>query len=464
MLKILPDIPGTDASFKEYLSPWSLRFHERAMEDQFNEDFYASKKSLLQFLSILAIMTHGLFGILDYYVAANYQTIWIIRFVVGMPIVVFNAVVLCFDILKKYQRSITIINVWVVGVSVELMMVFGDTFVAANYFYGINVVIFYGTMLFFISFRRTMPLSGSLVVLYFVLNNTIISIDKQQFISNMVFMFVGAVFSFLAVYFHELYARVNFVTNILLARATIEAKAASVTKSNFLSLMSHELRTPLVSMRGMAELVNGKILGDSVDPYIPLARDAIHSVDRLLTTIANILDYAALTTGDTILKDEAITTDQIVAKILEEGIATDKIVPDIVSGVGLRLDIGLWTAALRHVLGNAVRFTPNGGRVRLRVQDDEIGGVAFYVEDQGPGLAPAQLARVTLAFEQVTDPYKREEEGLGLGLPFVRTVAEKHGGRFAIVSTPGFGTTVKLWLPEERVVREVAEVGEEGGN
>jgi signal transduction histidine kinase len=255
-----------------------------------------------------------------------------------------------------------------------------------------------------------------------------------------------------------LYARVNFVTNIMLARASIAAQAASVTKSNFLALMSHELRTPVVAMRGMAELVNGKILGDSVDPYIPLAQDAIHSVDRLLTTIANILDYAALTTGDTILKDEAITTDQIVAHILEEGIATDKIVLDIAPRLRLRLDIGLWTAALRHVLGNAVRFTPNGGRVRLRVQDDEIGGVGFYVEDQGLGLAPEQLARVTLAFEQVTDPYKREEEGLGLGLPFVRTVAEKHGGRFAIVSTPGFGTTVKLWLPEERVVREVAEV------
>jgi signal transduction histidine kinase len=286
----------------------------------------------------------------------------------------------------------------------------------------------------------------------------VITIEPRQFINNMVFMFVGAVFSFLAVYFQELYARVNFVTKILLARAMTEAQSASVTKSNFLSLMSHELRTPVVAMRGMAELVNGKILGASVDPYIPLARDAIGSVDRLLVTIANILDYAALTTGDTTLKDEAITTDQIVAKILEEGIATDTIVPDIVSGVGLRLDIGLWTAALRHVLGNAVRFTPNGGRVRLRVQDDEIGGVAFYVEDQGLGLAPEQLARVTLAFEQVTDPYKREEEGLGLGLPFVRTVADKHGGRFAIVSTPGFGTTVKLWLPEERVVREVAEV------
>ncbi|MFN7755505.1 MAG: sensor histidine kinase [Holosporales bacterium] len=458
MLKILPDIPGTDASFKEYLSPWSLRFHEEAMEDKFNEDFYASKKSLLQFVSILAVVVYGLFGVLDYYVTPDYKTMWIIRFFVGMPVVVFNTIVLYCDLIKKYQRSITIINVWIVGISVELMMVFGDTFVAANYFYGINVVIFYGSMLFFISFRRTLPLCSSLIVLYGVLNVTLISIEQRQFISNLVFMTVGGIFSVLAVYLHELYARVNFVTNIMLARASIAAQAASVTKSNFLALMSHELRTPVVAMRGMAELVNGKILGDSVDPYIPLARDAIGSVDRLLVTIANILDYAALTTGDTDLKDDDITVDQIVAHILEEGIATDKIVLDIAPRLRLRLDIGLWTAALRHVLGNAVRFTPNGGRVRLRVQDDEIGGVGFYVEDQGLGLAPEQLARVTLAFEQVTDPYKREEEGLGLGLPFVRTVAEKHGGRFAIVSTPGFGTMVKLWLPEERVVREVAEV------
>ncbi|MFN7226894.1 MAG: sensor histidine kinase [Holosporales bacterium] len=458
MKSFLPEIPGTSSSFKEYFSFWTLRFHEQVMEDRFNKDFYASKKALLQLLSILAIITHGFFGVLDYYVTPDYKTIWIIRFIFGMPVLLFNVIVLCFDLLRQYQRVIVISTVWLIGISVELMMVFGDAFVAANYFYGINVVIFYGTMLFFINFCRALLLSGSLVILYAVLNVTVITIEPRQFINNMVFMFVGAVFSFLAVYFQELYARVNFVTKILLARAMTEAQSASVTKSNFLSLMSHELRTPVVAMRGMAELVNGKILGDSVDPYIPLARDAIGSVDRLLVTIANILDYAALTTGDTILKDEAITTDQIVAKILEEGIATDTIVPDIVSGVGLRLDIGLWTAALRHVLGNAVRFTPNGGRVRLRVQDDEIGGVAFYVEDQGLGLAPEQLARVTLAFEQVTDPYKREEEGLGLGLPFVRTVAEKHGGRFAIVSTPGFGTTVKLWLPEERVVREVAEV------
>lgn len=457
-MKILPDIPGTNASFRDYFSPWTLRFHDVTMEDKFNEDFYASKRSLLQVVSILAILMHGLFGILDYFATPDYQTMWFMRFVVGMPIIVFNAFVLCFDILKKYQRLLIAISIWIVGVSVELMMVFGDTFVAANYFYGINVVIFYGTMLYFVSFSRTLLISGSLVVLYAVLNTTVITIDHRQFTNNMVFMSVGAIFSFLAVYFHEMYARVNFVTNIMLARAMVAAQAASVTKSNFLALMSHELRTPVVAVRGMAEMVNDKMLGTDVDPYIPHAQDAISSIDKLLVNMDTILEYAALTTGDTTLKESTITTNQIVSRILEDGMATDRIMLDIVSGVGLHLDSGLWIASVRHLLGNALRFTAHGGWVRLRVQNEDNGGVAFYVEDQGTGLTPEQLSRVTLAFEQVTDPYTRQEEGLGLGLPFVRTVVEKHGGKFAIVSTPGFGTTVKLWLPEERVVREVVEV------
>jgi signal transduction histidine kinase len=456
-MKILPDIPGTNASFRDYFSPWTLRFHDVTMEDKFNEDFYASKRSLLQALSIIAIFVYTSFGILDYYVG-DYKLLWKIRFSVGMPLLLFNSFVLYFNILKKYHQYIVILTVWIVGVSVELMMVLGDAFVAANYFYGINVVIFYGSMLFFISFRRTLPLCSSLIVLYGVLNITLISIEQRQFISNLVFMIVGAIFSFLAVYFHEMYARVNFVTNIMLERAMVAAQAASVTKSNFLALMSHELRTPVVTVRGMAEMVNDKMLGTDVDPYIPHAQDAISSIDKLLVNMDTILEYAALTTGDTTLKESTITTNQIVSRILEDGMATDRIMLDIVSGVGLHLDSGLWIASVRHLLGNALRFTAHGGRVRLRVQNEDNGGVAFYVEDQGTGLTPEQLSRVTLAFEQVTDPYTRQEEGLGLGLPFVRTVVEKHGGKFAIVSTPGFGTTVKLWLPEERVVREVVEV------
>lgn len=457
-MKILPDIPGTNASFRDYFSPWTLRFHDVTMEDKFNEDFYASKRSLLQVVSILAVVVYGIFGVLDYYVASDHKIILGIRLFLGMPVVLFSAVVMYFDFFKKYQRSIIIVTIWILGFSIELMMIFGNRFVIANYFYGINVVIFYGTMLFFVNFRRTVPLSSSLIIFYAVLNTIIITIDKHQFISNMVFISVGGILSLLAVYFHEMYARVNFVTNIMLERAMVAAQAASVTKSNFLALMSHELRTPVVAVRGMAEMVNDKMLGTDVDPYIPHAQDAISSIDKLLVNMDTILEYAALTTGDTTLKESTITTDQIVSRILEDEMATDRIILDVVSGVGLHLDSGLWIASVRHLLGNALRFTAHGGRVRLRVQNEDNGGVAFYVEDQGTGLTPEQLSRVTLAFEQVTDPYTRQEEGLGLGLPFVRTVVEKHGGKFAIVSTPGFGTTVKLWLPEERVIREVVEV------
>jgi len=110
--------------------------------------------------------------------------------------------------------------------------------------------------------------------------------------------------------------------------------------------------------------------------------------------------------------------------------------------------------AVLNVVVNSVKFTPPGGTVVLALASSESDGVKIVVRDTGIGIAPEDLKRVLIPFEQVETSFARKNGGSGLGLPYAKRLVELHNGTLAISSEPGKGTTVTISLPSSRLVTQ----------
>jgi signal transduction histidine kinase len=247
-----------------------------------------------------------------------------------------------------------------------------------------------------------------------------------------------------------------------LRRAKEEAELASRSKTEFLANMSHELRTPLNAIIGFSDILMGEIFGPVGDPrYVNYARDIRDSGLHLLNLINDVLDVSKVEFGKVELIEETVDVGAIVESCLRlmrdraqaAGIKLmQELPPDLpyVQGDSRRLK-----QILINLLSNAVKFTPSGGRVTMRARE---GGDGFrlVVEDTGIGIASEDLEKALRPFGQIDSRLARKYQGTGLGLPLARSMAELHGGKLVIDSTPGQGTIATVWLPRSRIVQPAA--------
>jgi signal transduction histidine kinase len=231
-----------------------------------------------------------------------------------------------------------------------------------------------------------------------------------------------------------------------------EAENANRLKDDFLATVSHELRTPLNVMLGWAAMLNRH----NVD--IKTVRKAADAIERSARTqsqiVGDILDTSRIVTGQLRLDQELIEMSAIVADTVEtlRVAATAKSLalniepsPGLVLGDAVRLRQISW-----NILVNAIKFTPPGGTVNVRVQQNGD-WVEFVVADTGEGIDPAFVPRLFERFAQADASMTREHGGLGLGLAIVRHLVDLHGGTVEATS-PGrqLGATFTVRLPAAR--------------
>jgi signal transduction histidine kinase len=246
--------------------------------------------------------------------------------------------------------------------------------------------------------------------------------------------------------------------------ARAEAESASRTKSQFLANMSHELRTPLNAIAGHVQLIDMGIYG----PVSDAQHDALARVERaqrhLLGLINDVLNYARI---------EAGRVEYDVAPVLVQDVFTD-VLPMVESQVGaksLTLErmpaddpgaepVHVWAdrdklgQILLNVLSNAVKFTPEGGRITVALaEDDGPSHVTLLITDTGVGIPADKLDAVFEPFVQVRSDYTRQVEGTGLGLAISRDLARGMGGDLRVTSRLGAGSTFEV------VLRRVVSVG-----
>jgi signal transduction histidine kinase len=241
------------------------------------------------------------------------------------------------------------------------------------------------------------------------------------------------------------------------------AVSASRAKSEFLTNVSHELRTPLIAIIGFSELLvqpKWAAPGPVHDRYL----DEIQRSGRhLLSLINDVLDTSRLRSGlmtlspcEFDLADLTRSCADLVGPLAEQSGLTLAIeVPD---HLPVTADPGKLKQILVNLLSNAVKFTPRGGQVEIRLERAETppGTVLITITDTGIGMTPAEIETALETFQQVDGSLTRRHEGMGLGLPLARSIADLHGGGLTITSTPGAGTIVQVRLPVASGVGDAA--------
>jgi signal transduction histidine kinase len=251
-----------------------------------------------------------------------------------------------------------------------------------------------------------------------------------------------------------------------LAVSVDQAESANKAKSAFLANMSHELRTPLNAIMGFSEVMKDEHLGPVNNPrYLGYAAD-IHASGRYLLGIINdILDLSKIEAGKMsldsaeafALRDTLEGSIGMVTALGEKfGVRIETDLPP--QGVKLFAVERMIRQIMINLVGNAIKFTPAGGRVTVSCAPTADGGYAIMVGDSGIGMSNEDIVKALSPFGQVENKLTATHTGTGLGLPLAKAMLELHGGVLAISSIPHHGTTITLHFPPDRMVSGSARV------
>ncbi|MAI61687.1 MAG: hypothetical protein CBB87_04230 [Micavibrio sp. TMED27] len=238
-----------------------------------------------------------------------------------------------------------------------------------------------------------------------------------------------------------------------LKNAKESAERAYAAKTQFLANMSHELRTPLNAIIGFSEMMEQQLLGPiGTEKYLDYISGIRESGTHLLDLISDILDMSKIEAGkyELDLEDLNISKSVQLALHMMEGRAHEAGVKlsldnQLAESLKIRADRRAVLQILLNILSNAVKFTEEGGEVRIHCKD-RSDYIVITISDTGIGIPANKLPQVTRPFEQVSASYSRDHEGSGLGLAITKELVQMHDGNLSIESTVGVGTTVSVRL------------------
>jgi PAS domain S-box-containing protein len=262
----------------------------------------------------------------------------------------------------------------------------------------------------------------------------------------------------------------------LTQQQNIELEHANRTKSAFLATMSHELRTPLNAIVGFSEVLRDGMVGQLTDQQRVFVGDIFSSGQHLLSLINDILDLSKVEAGKMALEPERVQLQSLfadgISMIAEDAAARNIRIELDTTGAHeyINADPRKFKQILYNLLSNAMKFTAEGGKVKVHVADVERAAVGrlsgnwpgrnfalaeneftkflkISVTDSGIGIAADGIERLFQPFIQVDNGLSRRFQGTGLGLAMVKLLAELHGGAVAVESSIGDGSCFTVWLP-----------------
>jgi len=248
-----------------------------------------------------------------------------------------------------------------------------------------------------------------------------------------------------------------------------ELRAADKAKNDFISTISHELRTPLTSITGYLEMLQ-EGLGGPLSENQQMMVDVIdRNSHRLLTLIEDVLTLSRLESGAARFNKAKAEVRSLISA------AVETLLPQIHTN-GLRLevdvahscgsvigDVDQLERVLINLLNNAVKFTPEGGRLSINAYRNND-KVMISVSDTGVGIPVEEQHHLFSRFFRASTAQNAAVQGTGLGLTIVKQIVERHGGAVSLQSAPGVGTTVYVELPTTATTPEAAPKAFQSGD
>ncbi|TFZ01649.1 phosphate regulon sensor histidine kinase PhoR [Ramlibacter rhizophilus] len=243
---------------------------------------------------------------------------------------------------------------------------------------------------------------------------------------------------------------------LLLSRDVTALEQAETMRRDFVANVSHEIRTPLTVLTGFVETLQSLPLSaEERSRYLGLmARQAerMQGLVNDLLTLSRLEGSPIPGLGEWVGVGSLAAQCEADARALTESLGKGH---TLVFGPAPALEVaGMATellSAVSNLVGNAIRYTPAGGRIEVTWSGSAEAGLAFSVRDTGPGIEAEHLPRLTERFYRVDRSRSRETGGTGLGLAIVKHVVQRHGGELRMASTPGAGSTFGFQLPPARV-------------
>lgn len=459
----------SEGAHKAEMSRFTLLFDDANHEARFRRQTADQTASVARYFLIFGITIYTLFAFVDYlliYDPYELYAVWFIRFLIVLPLALISLSFTGLQKFRQYFEFFLAIGLLLGGIGVIAMTLITSPPINFLYYAGITLITGYWISLVqlrFISYATTL---STLFVLYVTSSVLLTEIPQWALMNNAAFLFLGLLMSMFSKYVLEYFVRLEFLNSEALAvekaqanELRFHAEAANHAKSEFLAVMSHELRTPLNAIIGFSDIIKDEMFGSvGQDQYRDYAGDINSSGRHLLGIINDILDLSKAESGKLDIAEDDFDisdiVDQSVRMVREKAQEADVALTcsraeDKFIVVG---DIRRVKQAIINILANAINFTPSGGSVNLSLEHQEDIGCIIKIRDTGIGIAEENISSILEPFVQVENAQTRQVGGTGLGLPLVKKIIELHGGRLDLESVLDEGTTVRLVLPQSRVV------------
>lgn len=236
---------------------------------------------------------------------------------------------------------------------------------------------------------------------------------------------------------------------VLLAEDQTEIVRAQSVRSDFVANVSHELKTPVGAIRLLSEAIDDA--ADDPDAIRHFTKSLHKESERLSALVQDIMELSRLQSTDVVADGQPIDLSRVIREAVDRSQLTAQsrqITIAVGGNVDARAfgDADLLTTALRNLIDNAIRYSPQGTRVGVGVKERE-GMIHISVTDQGPGISDEEQERIFERFYRVDAARSRQTGGTGLGLSIVKHVMQQHGGEVAVWSREGQGSTFTLTVP-----------------
>ena len=237
-----------------------------------------------------------------------------------------------------------------------------------------------------------------------------------------------------------------------LIEAKITAEVSNRAKSDFVANVSHELRTPLNSIIGFSEILHEQTFGPLNDNQNKHLSHVLNSSNHLLNIINNILDISKIESNNAELYYENIDIYSSLEEVINVlGPVAKKNEIELKTNIApgsliVEADRNKILQILYNLIGNAIKFTPRNGQVRVKLTKGDS-FVQILVQDTGIGVPTDKIEEIFLPFKQLDSNMNRKYPGTGLGLALVKKFTDMHGGTIKVDSEPFKGSTFSVIIP-----------------